>query len=63
MNDPEAGIVNMIRCGMLALQLLPENSSAGMSKHSEGQQHCLHSENVIIHYIFQVGYLIIEQVM
>jgi len=28
-NDPETGIVNMIRCGMLALQLLPENSSAG----------------------------------
>lgn len=28
-NNPEAGIVNMIRCGMMALQLLPENSSAG----------------------------------
>ena len=29
-NNPEAGIVNMIRYGMLALQLLPENSSAGI---------------------------------
>ena len=28
-NNPEAGIVNMIRSGLLALQLLPENSSAG----------------------------------
>ena len=28
-NNPAVGIVNMIRSGYLALQLLPENSSAG----------------------------------
>ncbi|XP_052774284.1 KICSTOR complex protein SZT2-like isoform X2 [Mya arenaria] len=35
-NDPEAGIVNMIRCGMLALQLLPENSSSGLVVITDG---------------------------
>ena len=29
LNNPSVGIVNMIRSGYLALQLLPENSSAG----------------------------------
>ncbi|KAL4236752.1 KICSTOR complex protein szt2 [Mactra antiquata] len=35
-NSPESGIVNMIRCGMLALQLLPENSSAGLVVVTDG---------------------------
>lgn len=26
---PEAGFVDMLRCGILALQMLPENSSSG----------------------------------
>ena len=30
MANPEATFVNMLWCGVLALQLLPENTSAGM---------------------------------
>ena len=30
---PEVGFAQMIRLGMLALQLLPENSSAGKRSH------------------------------
>ncbi|XP_053393950.1 KICSTOR complex protein SZT2-like isoform X2 [Mercenaria mercenaria] len=35
-NNPEAGIVNMLRSGMMALQLLPENSSSGLVVITDG---------------------------
>ena len=34
--SPEAGFVNMLWCGILALQLLPENSSAGIIVVTDG---------------------------
>lgn len=33
--SPDVGFVNVLRYGMLALQLLPENSSAGTLKLSQ----------------------------
>lgn len=36
MVSPEAGFVDMLRCGILALQMLPENSSAGIVVITDG---------------------------